>query len=251
MESTPSSAASSTPTSARDFALTRWSLVRRAGAADVEQAREALEELCRAYWLPLYAFARRSGFDSHAAEDLVQGFFADLLARGDIERVSREKGRFRSFLLAALQHFVSKQQTSERALKRGGGARALAIDPHDADERLGLVAPDNEGAERAFERAWARELLSGAVSDLEREYAASGRRAVFEALKRTLQGESYDPQLVAGELGATEGAVKVAAHRLRTRFGEALRARIAQTVASAEDVEAELRELSRALSESS
>ncbi len=238
----------STPTSERDFALTRWSLIRRAGEADADVARAALEELCRAYWLPLYAFARRSGLDAHAAEDIVQGFFAELIARRDFERLSQDKGRFRSFLLAALQHFVSKHRAAERALKRGGGAKALPIDTHDADERLGLAARADESAERAFERAWARELLSGAVDDLEREYAATGRRAVFEALKHTLQGEGYDPQRVASELGATEGAVKVAAHRLRTRFGEALRARIAQTVSSAAEVEAELRELFRALS---
>lgn len=240
----------STPTAPRDFALTRWSLIRRAGEADADVARAALEELCRAYWLPLYAFARRSGHDAHRAEDLVQGFFADLIARRDLERSSAEKGRFRSFLLAALQNFVSKQRAAERALKRGGGAKALAIDAHDADERLGLAAPTNESPERAFERAWARELLDGALDDLEREYAGTGRRAVFDALKSTLQGESYDAQRVAAELGATEGAVKVAAHRLRTRFGEALRARIAQTVTSSEEVEAELRELLRALSES-
>lgn len=237
----------SDPAQSADFAHTRWSLVRRAGGADGEAARSALEELCRAYWFPLYAFARRKGLDAHEAEDVVQAFLARLIEKRDLDALSPEKGRFRSFLLAALQNFVANWREHARAHKRGGGAPMIALDVAGADERLGLVAHDSEPPERAFERAWARELMSACVGDLQLEYSASGRRAVFDALKATLQGESYDRERVANELGMTDGAVKVAAHRLRTRFGEALRARIAQTVSSAAEVEEELHDLLRAL----
>lgn len=231
----------------RDFQPTRWSLVRRAGAVDSAEAREALEELCRTCWFPLYAFARRRGLDAHAAEDAVQAFFAELLERRDFAELSPERGRFRSFLLAALTHHLSRRREHERALKRGGGLRALSIDVAEADQRLELVARAEDSPERAFERAWARELLQRCIAELSNEYAASGRRAVFEALKRTLEGETYEPNAVAAELGLTPGAVKVAAHRLRQRFGEALRAQIAHTVADPSEVEDELRELVRAL----
>lgn len=235
------------PRGSADFNPTRWSLIRRAGGSDGAVARVALEELCRAYWFPLYAFARRKGLDAHEAQDVVQSFFARLIEKRDLDALSPERGRFRSFLLAALQNFVANWRDHARAHKRGGGAPMLAIDTAGADERLGLIARDSEPPERAFERAWARELMSACVGELELEYRASGRRAVFDALKATLQGESYDSSRVALELGMTEGAVKVAAHRLRARFGEALRARIAQTVSSAEDVEDELRDLLNAL----
>ncbi len=232
-----------------DFARTRWSLVRRAAAADEREARAALEELCRAYWRPLYAFARRKGLDAHACEDVVQGLLAELIERRDLDHVRAEKGRFRSFLLAAMTHYIANRGAHERAEKRGGGWRAIAIDAADADQRLGLAARDDDSPERAFERAWARELMDGAVTELEREYAASGRRAVFEALKGVLQGEGYDPARAAEALGIAEGAVKVAVHRLRARLAARVRARIAQTVSSADEVESELGDLLRALRE--
>lgn len=233
----------------REFLTTRWSLVRRAAGSSSSASREALEELCRDYWFPLYAFARRRGLAAEDAEDVVQSFLARLIEKEELGRLSPDKGRFRSFLLAALQHFTANWRAKERSLKRGGGARKLEIDVVEADKRLQLEARDSEPPERAFERAWARELMRKCLEDLESEYASSGRAAVFEELKAALQPaeDAANHASAAQRLGMTEGAVKVAAHRLRVRFRERLRQRIAETVASEEDVEDELRDLMRAL----
>lgn len=231
------------------FLTTRWSIVRTARGADVVRARAALEELCRAYWFPLYAFVRHAGFGSHEAEDIVQGFFTRLIDKRDLDAVSEDKGRFRSFLLAALQHFVSNWRDHERAAKRGGGLQRLAIDLAAADDRLGLCARDADGPERVFERAWARELMQHCIDDLEAEYRSTGRGALFAALEPALQAstELADRAELAAQLGLTEGALKVAVHRLRARFRERLRQHIAGTVATADEVEDELRDLFRAL----
>jgi RNA polymerase sigma factor (sigma-70 family) len=231
----------------REFLPTRWSLLQRARSADSGEARQALEELCREYWFPLYAFVRRRGFDAHEAEDVVQSFLARLIEKDDLGSVSPQKGRFRSFLLAALQNFVANWRAREQSLKRGGGARRLEFDIHEADARLGLVARESEPPELAFERAWARELMQRCVADLEAEYRTSGRGPVFDALKTALQSSDYDSAAAVDALGLTEGAVKVAVHRLRARFRERLRARIAETVSSASEIEDELDDLFRAL----
>ena len=231
-----------------EFAPTRWSLVRRAADTDQQRAREALEELCRAYWFPLYAFARRRGLDAATAEDVVQAFLGRLIEKRELARVAPEKGRLRSFLLAAMQNFVSNWRASEESIGRGGGSRRVDFDRAEADERLALVARSDDSPERAFERAFARELMQRCIASLEEEYASSGRRPIFEALACTLQAGEDPPRLaqLADELGTTAGALKVAAHRLRARFGERLRELIAETVAGPDEVEEELRALFRA-----
>lgn len=232
----------------RDFAPTRWSLVRAAAGSDAECSRAALEELCRAYWFPLYAFARRRGFDASEAEDVVQSFLARLIEKRELARLAPEKGRLRSFLLAALQNFASNWRAGQRSLARGGGARLVDIDLVEADERLALAARASDSPESAFERAFARELMQRCLASLAEEYASSGRRALFEALAPTLQAGAEGARLapLAEELGTSPGALKVAAHRLRARFGERLREEIARTVTGATEVEEELRELFRA-----
>lgn len=230
------------------FHTTRWSLVQAAGQADEPAARAALAELCRSYWYPLYAFARRKGAAHEQAEDVVQGFFARLIERRDLAQVAREKGRFRSFLLAALQHHLANERDRARAAVRGGGAVALAVDLSAADERFAREPARARTPEQEFERAWALEVLHASAARLASEYRASGRGALFDALKGELEGAGAPHAEVAARLGLSSGAVKVAAHRLRERFGEALRALVAETVSSPAAIEGELGALLRALS---
>lgn len=230
------------------FLTTRWSIVRRAGEVASPDSREALDVLIRAYWFPLYAYVRRAGVEAHEAEDVVQAFFARTLEKNDLARLAPEHGRFRAFLMAAIKHFLSNWRDRERAHKRGGGRVKLAIDVHEADARLELEDRASQTPERAFERAWARELMRRAVDELRAEYVSSGRGPVFDVLAVELQqgGEaSYAEH--AERLGMTRGAVKVAVHRLRARFREKLRERIAETVEREEDVDDEIRALFAAL----
>jgi DNA-directed RNA polymerase specialized sigma24 family protein len=237
-------------TERREFLTTRWSLVEAAGGSDGERARAALAELCGDYWYPLYAYVRRCGVDADGAQDVVQGFFADLIERGDLGRLSRGAGRFRGFLKVAVRNHLANLRDRERAAKRGGGRVRLSVDLDGAAERYAREpAGDDETPERAFDRLWALELLERCVAELGAEYAASGRELVFEELKGALQGadEGLDYPAAAARLGTSEGAVRVAVHRLRKRFGERLRARIAETVARADEVEGELDDLFQAL----
>lgn len=229
------------------FLTTHWSLVRAAGGRGGEAA-VALDELCRAYWFPLYAYVRRCGVEAHAAEDLVQGFLARLIERRDLEALSPENGRFRAFLRTAIRNHVANWRAGERAEKRGGGRVLREADFADANERLEREAPAEDDPERAFERAWAHELLAAAAEDVRRDYAASGRARVFEELKVELQraGDS-DIEAHAQALGMTNGACAVAIHRLRTRFREKLEQRVRATLGPEEDWEAELGELLAAL----
>jgi DNA-directed RNA polymerase specialized sigma24 family protein len=229
------------------FHTTRWSLVQAAGADD-EAGREALAALCQSYWYPLYVFARRRELAHAAAEDVVQGFFARLIETNSLRQVAREKGRFRSFLLAALQHHVANERDHARAAKRGGGRVRLAVDLAGADERFAREPARARTPEQEFERAWALEVLRAAVGRLAEEYGASGRGPLFEALKGELEGTPAPHAELAAALGMSGGAVKVAAHRLRERFGDTLRALVRETVASPAAVEAELGALLRALS---
>jgi len=212
-------------------------------------ARAALEELCRAYWYPLYAFARRKGLSSHDAEELVQAFFAALLERDDLARVDASRGRFRSFLLASLAHFLSHERERARASKRGGDRRALPLDMTVAEERFHREPAHDETPERAFERAWAAEILDRVLARLEDEHRAAGKLALFEGLRDALGAPRgrIDQVSRAAELGLSEEAVRAALHRLRRRYRELLRREIADTVARPEDVEEELADLFRAL----
>jgi len=225
------------------FLTTRWSLVLSAGRGE---SRAALESLCASYWYPLYAFARRKGEPHERAADLVQGFFLVLLERRDLDTLAPERGRFRAFLLAALSHHMSNERDRERAQKRGGGA--IVVDLAQADTRYALEPAHTESPESLFERRWAVEVLARTFERLEREHTDPQKRALFEALKPELQGASESTYAdIAARLGSTEGAVKTAAHRLRKRWRELLRAEVAGTLSDPDDVDDELRGLFAAL----
>lgn len=233
---------------AHGFETTLWSVVARAQQNDAESG-PALERLCRAYWYPLYAYVRRSGFSPHDAQDLTQEFFARLLARDALRNVSPEKGRFRSFLLASLKHFLSDEWDRARALKRGGGATPMSLDGMDPEARYQYEPAQEPSAEKIYERRWAMTLIGKALARLELEYGNAGRKGLFDALQSCLQSERDGGSLreIGERLGMTEGAVKVAAHRLRRRYRVLLRAEIAQTVCTEAEIEAELQDLFAAL----
>jgi RNA polymerase sigma-70 factor (ECF subfamily) len=237
----------SSPTvgSAQSFATTHWSVVLAAKQGDASQATAALEKLCRTYWYPLYAFLRREGRSPHDAQDLTQEFFARLLQGKFLEKVGPQKGKFRSFLLAALKHFLCDEWDKARAEKRGGGQTFISLDDHNA-EALYLLEPDAAApAEQIFEQRWALTLLAQALARLRAEFTAAGKLREFDHLKiflSTLTDDgAYDAVAVKLELAVDTVAVKV--HRLRQRYGELIRAEIAQTVASPADIEEELRHL--------
>lgn len=228
------------------FPTTRWSLIVAAQQPATDQARDALADLCRAYWYPLYAYIRRRGHDA-AAEDLAQAFFAHLIEKHALESVSPERGRFRSFLLASCQHFLANERERVQALKRGGG-RVVSLDFSDADGRYRQEPNHEETPERLFQRRWALALLEQALGRLRGEYEATHKQALFEALKGHLSGEGTKAYAeLARELGLTESAVKTAAHRLRKRYAELLRQQVRETVASEADVDDEVRALFEAL----
>ena len=235
--------------SARAFATTHWSLVLAAGRNSSAGGRAALEKLCRIYWYPLYSFVRLSGSAPADAQDLTQGFFLQLLKSNFLDAVAPRKGKFRSFLLASLKHYLSNERDRARALKRGGGIAPISIDEQDAESRYRLEPVDRMTPDKLYERRWALTVLEQALVRLQSEYAASGRGAVFEKLKGelTADAERAPHAGIARELDTTPGAVKVAAHRLRQRFGEVLRAEIAETVARPEDIEEEIQHLFDAL----
>ncbi|NLE37726.1 MAG: sigma-70 family RNA polymerase sigma factor [Pirellulaceae bacterium] len=226
------------------FATTRWTMVLCAGGGQSPESRAALAVLCESYWFPLYAFVRRAGHSVDDAQDLTQEFFARLLAQPLLERADREKGKFRTFLLAAMKHFLADQWDRARAQKRGGGRAVVSFDAMDAEARYRLEPADDLTPERIFERQWALALLEHVLSRLESEMASDGRSPLFDALKDTLGGgRSATHAAIAAELGMTEGAVKVAAHRLRRRYRTLLREEIAQTVAGPDEVGDEIRYL--------
>ncbi len=227
------------------FATTRWSVVVAAKGGESTQARGALEELCSAYWYPLYAFVRRSGKDRHDAEDLVQGFFAVCLEKNYLGEVDRNKGRFRSFLLIALKRFLANEWDKARARKRGGDRSMISLDGLTAEQRYALEPADRSTADRLYERRWALTLLEQVLARLREEHATAGRREAFEQMKEflTAEGRGTPYAELATRLSMSEGAVKVAVHRLRQRYRELLEDEIANTVASPEEIEEERRHL--------
>lgn len=231
------------------FDTTHWSLVAAAAAGDATHARQALADLCERYWYPLYAFVRRQGHSPDAAEDLTQAFFVQLLERRDIGRVDRSRGRFRSYLLASVKHFLINDALRQRAAKRGGGQPVLALEFEDAERRYAREPADERTPETAFDRQWALAMLGRALSSLRQEMTAAGRLTEFECLKPSLTGgdERGDYEAWGRTLGLSAGAVKVAVHRLRRRFQRRLREEIADTVASEDAVDAELQYLAAAL----
>ena len=232
------------------FAATRWSVV--VAAADQQagtRSRRALEELAAIYWFPLYAYIRRQGSPPEQAEDLTQEFFTRLLEKKSLATVDRDKGKFRSFLLASLKHFLANERDKARAKKRGGGAVPLTLDIGTAEARYSTDPVDDLTPERLFERRWAVAVLDQVVERLRQEYADRGQGKVFDALSGCLTGETDAAARarLARRLEMTEGAVNVAVHRLRRRYRKTLRDEIAQTVAAPELVEEEIQYLLRCL----
>jgi len=225
------------------FPTTQWSVVLAARGEAGTEANDALAALCRAYWFSTYAFIRRHGHDADAARDLTQEFFTELLAGRLLQPVDRSKGRFRAFLLASLENFLSHQREKARALKRGGGTVTISLDERDAEGRYRREPVERLTPEQVFERRWGLTVMERAMERLEAE---SGQPAThFERLRRHLTGvephQSY--RETAAELGISEGALKTAVHRLRRDYGRLLRAEIAETLADPAELDAELRHL--------
>ncbi len=233
------------------FAPTRWTLILRA-RGETPEARAALGELCEAYYQPVLRFLRREGRDEDPARELTQEFFVRILARGAFEEADPERGRFRSYLLGALKHFLADQRKHEHRLKRGGGATPESLNSTDAvDDSASLQVADTStpAPEAFFDREWALAIMARALEALQKEFTAAGKADQFDALKPWLMGEapSMSQADAARHLGLSEGAVKVVIHRLRKRFRDAVRAEIAQTLRDPSLVDEELRHLIEAL----
>ena len=231
------------------FATTHWSVVMAAGRPKSASYQQALETLCKTYWFPLYAYLRRQGYDSHQAEDYTQAFFAGLLARGGLRLADPKRGKFRSFLLTSLKHFLSNERARARAKKRGGGRKVLSLDFQNAESQYALEPRDELSPEKLFERSWALTVLGRTMAHLQTEAANTNKKQQFERLKSYLTADknSVPYRDAAEELDITEGAVRVAVHRLRKRYRELLRDEIAQTVTSDEQIDEEIRDLFVAL----
>lgn len=232
------------------FTNTHWSVVLAARQGASVDADAAIERLCRVYWRPLYAFVRRRGYQVDDAKDLTQEFFARLLEKDYLRSVDRGKGKFRSFLLAALEHFLAKEWRRAHAQKRGGRFAFISFNDEAAEQQYLEVPGSNLSAEQLFDQQWAVALLNQSLVNLQQEFAAAGKSAFFEQAKVFLTGEGRAacyPDL-ASKLGTTEAALKMAISRMRHRYGEVLRAEIAHTVADPGEVEQELRSLFGALS---
>jgi len=233
------------------FPLTHWSLVLRAGKSDTAPTRAALASLCQMYWFPLYAHARRRGHTPHDAEDLTQEFFARLLEGNWIARADQQRGRFRSFLLSAMKHFMANEWRRAGARRRGGGQVTVPFDTALAETRYAAEPAPASAADAAYDRQWALTLLDLTLRRLEAEFAVAGRAGDYLVLKDTLMAGrgGIDYAAVAAQLGLAEGAARVAVHRLRKRFREIFRAEIAQTLAGDADLEGELRHLAAVLAQ--
>lgn len=227
------------------FMTTRWSLVIAAGQRESPQSDQALAALCESYWYPLYAFVRREGYGPEEAQDLTQEFFALLLEKNYVGQADRRRGKFRSFLLTSLKHFLSNQRDRARAKKRGGGRAILSLDFQSAERQYRLEPAQMATAEQLFERRWALALLDHVLTRLAAEYVAADNATVFHGLKPylTCEKENLPYRKVAEDLDMTEGAVKVAVHRLRKRYRRLLEEEIRQTVSSADEVEEEIQQL--------
>jgi len=232
----------------RRFETTQWSLVVAAGERGSPAAEQALARLCALYWYPVYAFLRGRGLRVEDAQDLTQGFFARLIEKGDLRAADRNRGRFRSFLLTNCQYYLANERDRASAQKRGGGVALVPIDFAEASRHEAALS-HAETPERLYDRQWCLTLLDGVMAALRGEHAAAGRTEVFDRLKEFLTGgDDAGSHADAGrDLGMTAGAVKVAVHRLRRRYRDELRRRVAETVASDADVDDEIRHLLRSL----
>ncbi len=232
------------------FSTTRWTMVMAAKDESTASSTEALGALCTTYWFPLYAFARRKGNSPEEAADLTQGLFARLLGGQFLDRIDPAKGKFRSFLMVAMNRHIADVLTHRNAAKRGGGATVLSLDTQDAESRYLLEPADDETPESLFEYHWALSLLGKVTDDLRLEFEESGRGEVFDRLKPFLTGEAErnDYEGAARDLGMGNAAARMAVSRMRKRFREILHHEIAATVASDDDIEAELARIRNVLS---
>jgi len=236
-----------TPTGPSQFPTTRWSLVVAAGDPHRKEARSAMVSLCENYWYPLYAYLRRRGYSADEAQDLTQEFFVRVLEGRYLDRADPEKGRFRSFILTSLKFFVADEEDRHRACKRGGGM-VVPLEFSSGEERYQLEPAHDETPERIFERRWALSLIDRVIEKLREEFVHHGHLEHFERLKVFLLGQSDAPYAeLAREMNTSEGALKVAIHRLRKRYRELFRQEIADTVADPAEVESELRFLATVL----
>jgi len=227
------------------FVTTHWSVVLEAKGNDSARASEALEKLCRIYWPPVYAFIRRNGHSAADAQDLTQEFFFRLLSKDYLRHLRDQRGKFRSFLLTFVKHFLSDERDKASAQKRGGGQAALSFDDTSAEDLYVAQTANQSSPDQLFERSWAQTVLHQALQRLAGEYSASGKSLLFEKLKDVQPGE-HGPLSYAqlgSEIGMTEVAIKSAVHRLRRRHREILREEIARTVVRPEDVDDEIRYL--------
>lgn len=227
------------------FATTHWSMVLAAGGSSSPAAHAALERLCGGYWFPLYGYVRAKGFSPHDAEDLTQEFFTRFLASDALRTVSEQRGRFRAFLLASLNHFLANEWERLRAQKRGGGKPLLSLDAASAEERLQLEPVTNLSPDRLYDRRWAQTLLDTVLERLGAEMTAAGRAAQFAALRGFLSdaGGTLSYAEAAAQVDLSEPAARQAVHRLRVRYRELLHLEAAHTVSSPHETEDELRQL--------
>ena len=232
------------------FATTRWTIVVAAGQRSAPEADRALEDLCSVYWYPLYVYVRSQGFSKQDAEDLTQGFFARFLKRNYLEGLSAAKGKFRAFLLAALKHFMLNERDRNSRQKRGGGNLPLSLDWRNADERYQIEQATALSPDKLYDRTWAILLLEQVLQRLENESTSETNATLYTKLRPFLMvGKSEIPySQVATELGWSEGALRVAVHRLRRRYRELLRLEISQTLADPAQVEEEMQALFHAFS---
>jgi RNA polymerase sigma-70 factor (ECF subfamily) len=233
------------------FVTTRWTVVLAAGGMDTTKVRQALEHLCRTYWYPLYVYVRRRGYSAHDAQDLTQAFFARLLTQQSMVKANPDRGRFRSFILTAMNNFLASEWKRGSAQKRGGGYEMLSLELAAAEKRYELEPATHSSPTKIFEKQWAMTLLEQVLNRLELEFQDDGKADLFAALKPALLGlrESQPYVALATQLGMNESAVKVAVHRLRKRYRELIRDEIANTLDPSEEIEVEMQHLLRVLAE--
>jgi RNA polymerase sigma factor (sigma-70 family) len=232
------------------FETTHWSLVVAAGRSSSAEKQHALAALCERYWRPLYAYVRRQGYTVEQAQDLTQEFFCRLLEKNVLKAARRERGRFRSFLLASLKHFLANEWDHAHAQKRGGHAVILSLDFSGTEDAPGYEPSHDMTPEKAYDRSWALTVLEHTLLRLRQEYVAKGKEALFDGLKSVLTGDQpkLSMKMLGDRLDMSEGAVKVAVHRLRQQYRAALREEIAQTIADTSEIDGEIRHLMDALS---
>ena len=235
---------------AASFNTTHWTMVLACGDEnDAGRAHDALARLFQTYWYPLYAYVRRRGYNEHDAKDLVQGFCLHLQEKHALDKADRNRGKFRTFLLASLQNFLGHEYERERAQKRGGGRELIRLDAEQADARYRLEPIDSVTPETIFEKRWAHALLEQTIADLRTDFIRRGKERLFDGLSSFLSGESHETsyQTAADRLGLPLSAIKTTVHRLRRDYREKLRAEISQTVSSPDEIDDELLYLRKVL----